>query len=305
MGRECPYCGGCHTKRKGLHSRKWGKSRARVQRYYCHSCKSGFCELTGTLFYRERKPEVTVDVAHLLKEGVSQAGCVRLLRVKGVTVDRKLCRLGKLAAQVLKQETTEASTVVFDEMETFEHTKCKPVAIVVAVSETERKILAADVASMPAKGKLAKIARRRYGKRQDDRPFALTSALKQIKEAARNLRTLKSDRCPRYPSFVKDLLPTIRHLTFKGRRGCVVGQGELKRGGFDPLFSLNHTCAMFRDRLKCLTRRTWCTSKRLDRLQMRVHLYACFHNAALALSSKCPALPPTILQIPTALPLLP
>jgi hypothetical protein len=51
-----------------------------------------------------------------------------------------------------------------------------------------------------------------------------------------------------------------------------VGQGELKRGGFDPLFSLNHTAAMFRDRLKRLSHRTWCTTKRPDRLQLLLDL---------------------------------
>jgi hypothetical protein len=61
-----------------------------------------------------------------------------------------------------------------------------------------------------------------------------------------------------------------------------VGQGELKRGGFDPLFSLNHTAAMFRDRLKRLSRRTWCTTKRPDRLQLLLDLYAWYHNELLA-----------------------
>jgi len=36
------------------------------------------------------------------------------------------------------------------------------------------------------------------------------------------------------------------HRTVKGRRGSIAGQGELKKIGFDPLFSLNHTCAMLR-----------------------------------------------------------
>ena len=61
----------------------------------------------------------------------------------------------------------------------------------------------------------------------------------------------------------------------------MVGQGELKRGGFDPLFALNHTAAMYRDRIKRLSRRTWCTTKRADRLQLLVDLYAWHHNERL------------------------
>jgi hypothetical protein len=60
-----------------------------------------------------------------------------------------------------------------------------------------------------------------------------------------------------------------------------VGQGELKRGGFDLLFALNHSCAMVRDNLKRLSRRTWCTTKRPDRLQCLLNLYICAHNAMI------------------------
>ncbi len=45
-------------------------------------------------------------------------------------------------------------------------------------------------------------------------------------------------------SLIKAILDPSSHQRFKGRRGCIVGQGELKVGGFDPLFSLNHTYAM-------------------------------------------------------------
>src|SRR5690606_19374474 len=64
-------------------------------------------------------------------------------------------------------------------------------------------------------------------------------------------------------------------------RACVVGQGEMKAGGFDPLFSLNHTCAMYRDNTKRLSRRSWCTTKRVDRLQCLLELYTVFHNEVI------------------------
>ncbi len=51
--------------------------------------------------------------------------------------------------------------------------------------------------------------------------------------------------------------------------------------GFDLLFSLNHTAAMCRDRIKRLSRRTWCTTKRPDRLQLLMDLYAWHRNEHL------------------------
>ena len=66
-----------------------------------------------------------------------------------------------------------------------------------------------------------------------------------------NLATIKSDECLRYPLALRQIVGNEEtHQTFKRRRGCVVGQVELKAGGFDPLISLNQTCAMFRDHPK-------------------------------------------------------
>lgn len=73
----------------------------------------------------------------------------------------------------------------------------------------------------------------------------------------------------------------VQHKRVKGRRGCVVGQGELKRGGRDPLFALNHTAAMLRANVNRLFRRTWCTTKRMDRLKAHLMIYIDFHNTVL------------------------
>ena len=110
--------------------------------------------------------------------------------------------------------------------------------------------------------------------------------LKAVGTVGKGDLVVKSDECPRYPKPVRQHLPGAVHVTFKGRRGCAFGQGELKAGGFDPLFSLNHSCAMFRDNLKRLTRRTWCTTKRPDRLQCLVNIYICAHNAMIDAKSR-------------------
>src|SRR5690606_33830676 len=125
------------------------------------------------------------------------------------------------------------------------HTKCKPLSIALAVEEGTERILSVHSAKMPAKGPLAEISRRKYGYRKDRRPVALRRMFNDLKVASRP-EYFKSDMNPRYPSVVRKHFPHVPHIVFKGRRGCVVGQGELKRGGFDPLFSLNHTAASVR-----------------------------------------------------------
>jgi len=169
----------------------------------------------------------------------------------------------------------------FDDLETFEHSKCKPLSITLAVEHGSRRILGFRVAQMPAKGPLAKMAMKKYGPRKDERIVKREELFIELKDLLAPGAVIKSDKNPHYaPAVAKHFAGHI-HRTFKGRRGCVVGQGELKRGGYDPLFSLNHTAAMLRANINRLFRRTWCTTKKRERLELHLALYAINHNFRL------------------------
>lgn len=287
---ECPKCRSSKCAiRKGFFPHRTIPG-GRSQRFLCKKCHVWFSQTNGTMNARQRRPDLHRPIFNLIVSGVSQRRIALLCATTQITVARKLVLMAKFANsdqnRRLSRMKHSVETADFDEMETSEHTKCKPVAIAAAVQEPTRIILRLKAASMPAKGRLAKISRRRYGKRRDDRKSALSAVLQDIAGVAKHGLIVKSDQCPRYPDLVKKHLPTAVHKTFKGRRGCVVGLGELKAGGRDPLFSLNQTCAMVRDNLKCLARRTWCTNKRIDRLQCRLDLYVCAHNAGIEIRSE-------------------
>ena len=178
-------------------------------------------------------------------------------------------------------EALRPGLIHFDEMESFERSKCLPVSIALVVDPKSRIILGAKVASMPAKGLLAAISREKYGPREDERPQVADALLSEISSALQKKVTILSDQNPKYPGWIKKNLPLANHETVKGRRGCGVGQGELKRGGYDPLFGLNHTAAMIRANVNRLFRKTWCTSKRRDRLEAHLELYIKYHNTEL------------------------
>lgn len=55
----------------------------------------------------------------------------------------------------------------------------------------------------------------------------------------------------------------------------------MKKVRFDPLFSLNHTCAMLRANINRLFRRTWCTTKVPENLGAHIAMYAYYHNLIL------------------------
>jgi len=169
-------------------------------------------------------------------------------------------------------------SIQFDDLETFEHTKCRPISILLAVESGTRRIIELDVASMPAKGLLASIALKKYGKRKDERWLKREDLFKRLKPRLARDAEIKSDQNPHYLRQIKRHFPDCVHQTFKGRKSALTAQGELKKIGFDPIFSLNHTCAMFRANINRLFRKTWCTTKRIDRLADHLFIYANFHN---------------------------
>jgi transposase-like protein len=277
----CPLCKNPNSRvrKRGFFFKKTTRSQ-RIQRYFCMDCWRSFSDQTGRLTYYEKKPHLDNVLFRLLCSGVSQRRCGVILNLHRKTVARKLVRKAKFARRDSEQlgATSKIEKVIFYEMETFEHTKCKPLSITVLVENKTRRILHLEVAQMPAKGLLAAISRKKYGHRSDHRPLSLERMLRKIKADCPDVTTIKTDKSPRYPGYIRKILPNAIHETTPGLRGCVVGQGELKATGRDPIFSLNHTCAMVRDNLKTMTRRTWCTSKRPDRLQCLLELYRCFHN---------------------------
>jgi hypothetical protein len=173
------------------------------------------------------------------------------------------------------------SEIQFDDLETFEHTKCKPLSVTLAVNKKTREILGFQVSRMPASGRLAEVSRRKYGHRKDERPKGWDLLFRTLKPLLHTGSILESDQNPHYPRFIKKHLKDVGHIAHPGARGANTGQGELKKLVFDPLFALNHTCAMLRANLNRLFRRTWCTTKKPEGLIDHLSIYLRYHNTVL------------------------
>jgi len=215
---------------------------------------------------------------------VSLRRSAKLLRVSRTTIARKLIYLGAQAKIELRNRNLEfppSEVVEFDDQETFEHSKCKPLSITLAVDSTTRRILGFEVSKMPAKGRLTHIALKKYGRRKDERAMGRKRLFETLSSLVNPYATFKSDQNPHYPQDVRRHFPHANHLTFKGQRGSTSGQGELKKIRFDPLFSLNHTCAMTRANMNRLFRKTWCTTKVPARLTDHFAIYAVYHNEVI------------------------
>lgn len=208
-----------------------------------------------------------------------------LLKINRKTVDKKLKYLGELSRRSnqknLRKWKGKIHNIQIDDLITKENSKLKPLSVTIAVDENTRRILALEVSQIPASGHLAKFAVQKYGHRKDEHNEGLKRVFEAIAPIVSREVIIKSDEHQRYPFFASTYFPRGKHFTFKGEKSCVAGQGELKRVVFDPLFIVNHTCAMLRYGVNRLIRKTWCTTKDPVRLKDHLDLFMFYYNEVL------------------------
>lgn len=291
MKFKCPFCqqqrnpkdASRTLRRIGTYYRK--SDGQHLTRLWCFSCKKSFSAATLSPLRGQKKRHLNKTVCDLLTGGVSQREAARILKINPKTVVRKFrfaMSTAKEELQKFNQNFNPCVEVEFDDLETFEHTKCKPLSVTLMVEYRTRRILGFEVAQMPAKGRLAHIARKKYGPRADHRSQARKKLFQEMQSLVHPLATLRSDSNPYYLGDVKRFFPKARYETILGSRGAITGQGELKKIKWDPIFSLNHTCAMLRAHINRLFRKTWCTTKKKDQLAGHIALYALEHNRRLS-----------------------
>ena len=272
-----------HIVRHGYYYRS--SDRIWVTRFKCKTCRHTFSRATLHPCLMQKKRHMNFPLWHQLCSNVSLTRAARLLRLNRKTVSRKQRFLGAQAvllqrqwlSEYTKQGTAPVRLVQFDEMETFEHTKRKPVSIPLVVEEGTRYLLAVEACKMASKTPLT-ARKKQDGPWRSERFGTLRRVLKELKPHVLPEAQFSSDSQPQYPSVLQKVFPQAKHLKYPSRRAAPIGQGELKVGAHDPLFSLNHTAAMFRANVSRLIRKTWCTTKNIDRLRDHLAMYAVWHN---------------------------
>ena len=155
-----------------------------VQRFRCRLCFKRFSLATLDVCIGQHKRSVNHVLARQLSSSVSMRRCSLLLGITRNTVARKLLFLGSQARIALEKERANLGVIAefeFDELETYEHSRYKPLSVVAAVIPKQRKILGFEVASMPAKGLLVETSRKKYGWRRDDRRKAIQKLFSRLR----------------------------------------------------------------------------------------------------------------------------
>lgn len=256
-----------------------------IQRFRCKSCKTRFSSATMTDTFRQKRRRINRPLLRLLSSGVSLRRSAILLGVHRKTIERKLPFLAKRSRKenekILSKLKGRIFNIQIDDLITKENSKLKPLSVSIAVDEDRRTILALEVSRIPAFGHLADLARKKYGHRRDEHIDGLIQLFQKVAPLVSEEVSVKSDEHQRYPALVLTYLPKARHIKFKSERGCVAGQGELKKVRFDPLFIVNHTCALLRANVNRLIRKTWCTTKDPAKLKNHLEIFQYYHNQSL------------------------
>jgi transposase-like protein len=277
--RICAYCSSHHVRRHGhfyvRHTRRY------LKRYRCQQCLKTFSGRTFSSHKNQKKPHLNQLILLDLTSGVTQRRCAKKLNCSRSTVHRKLVFLSGRARKIHNQQKFQASEVQFDEMETIEHTKLKPLTIGLCVTN-DYKIVGVKVGSLAAKGRLSRLSKIKYGLRPTHREEVITEILKSAANLCPNLRLIKSDKHPIYKPLVTKFLPHVSYEQYESR-----GHKEKYRerlfhkhikSKFDPLFALNQRCASLRADIRRLTRRSWCTTKLPHYLEEHLYLFIAQNN---------------------------
>lgn len=277
--RTCPHCKSLEIKKKNFYFIK--HSRSKVRRYLCLSCHKSFSTRTLSSTYHQKKPFLNSLVFKLLASGNTQRRTAQLLGCSRSTVDRKLIWLS-LHENGGGLSPEDCIEIQIDELETIEHTKLKPLTVPVCVS-AGYKILGVSVGKIRAKGHLAEISRKKYGLRPDERLLALTELFENLSRTLpQKPQTITTDAQPMYPSLIRKYFPQAKHIVVNSsellkKKRELIYTAERKKV-FDPMFAANQRCAMLRADIRRLTRRSWCTTKKIENLRHHLNIYQVFNN---------------------------
>ena len=255
-----------------------------IQRYRCISCGTCFSSATNDPQFGQKKRHINYSWLMMLASMMSMRRIAIILNVQRHTIANKLIFLANQSRKALANQYKtypKVSEWQFDELQTIEHTKCKPLSVVLAVAEDNRKILGFYGSTMPASGPLASLSREKYGSRKNDRKKGIENLFIQLKDIVSDKARISSDECSLYKPLVKHYFPKSKYHQYKGKKSSVSGQGELKKTYHDPLFYINHTFAMLRANINRLIRKTWCTTKKMKCLIDHLAIYVWVHNNKL------------------------
>jgi transposase-like protein len=277
------YKHGSYTTKRGI----------RTERFKCRGCGKTFAENINDNTYGQQKPDINRMLFHMLCSGMTLRRIARTLEVCPKTVQRRIDWLTPYCMErhvaFLEAVGDQLHWVQFDEMETCESTKLKPLSIPLIIHPKTQKILGFDVAAIGAKGHLAKTYNEVYQyPRINETRESFNRLFEFITRYCKNIKIIMTDQKPAYIKVVEKYFPEAEHVAILSRKkaekkiteATAKEERETKEGK-DKMFILNHFCARLRADIAALRRRTWSVCKKPSNLAQRLLIYTCYTNKTL------------------------
>ena len=264
-----------------------------LKRYLCKGCNRTFSRQSFRMDRWDKKPWLNPRVLEDLGSGLGLRETARRLKMGREALtqkSRKIAHHCKHLHRNMLGRIELGSGFMMDEAVTFEEDRgTNHLGFAVLIHTSSYMILGARAEPMAPQGKRSeerekKIAKKeaKEGKRRDQTKraviavsLAMVDAIKQRKDPPPTI-VVKTDMKDTYHPILKAVqkrrLPKVNliHRTYKG--------DGYKRDWMNPLFRINHTLALMRDRMSRLRRRSWLVSKRRRFLNLMTSVFLCFRN---------------------------
>jgi len=283
--KRCPNVS-CEHNADGLKDRfyvKWGYfkpswSKRPVPRYKCKTCGKTFSASTAKVeTLNEKRPDVNQMVFDLYCSRMSLRRIAKVLQINRKTVVRKFYKLAGIAKGhhewlIANQKIPCSDMIAVDEMEANEGSKVRPLTMTIAVDGTNGRVLDISVSEIKAKGKI--VSKRKIDQVKANRIDTSSKGFKKVLSSIKIMKskekapTIFTDGKKVYITHLKTILPEAKHIRSIGR----------VNSKYDPIWWLNHACAMFRHDLSRLSRKSIVFSRTKKGLEAHMYLYIAWKN---------------------------
>ena len=264
---KCPHCNNERLRKRGSMKTKRGV----VQRFECKACHKTFTQRTGSLNYRHRKQDLRTTITELYCEGMSLRAIARVLKIHKKTVTKYFLENAQVARtknlKALDNRDIVTTYIQFDELETFEHTRRKPLGVFVSIRAKTGEIISTKV----CKGNIRALSiSKEYiqdwnTEAKLEKQSALTDLLLELSKVAnRAYTTIACDGYQPQVNFAEKFFNKDKFVNVQ------VLKSENKR--------IDLAILKLRQDISRLKRKTLATTKKSDRLQKHLDLYTDYHN---------------------------
>ena len=264
---KCPKCKSENIGKKGF--QKTGKGKTQV--YRCKDCKRRFTRRSHSINHRKRKQHLREKITKLYCEKMSLSGIARTLNINRKTVVRYFRENAELARKANKKRLGNdliTSYVQFDQLETYEHTRRKPVGIQISMRPKTNEVISAKAGYIPVRALTVSKTYSQEWNRKAHKSLHTQNMIFETKKALKKSgATLSCDKDRGQIKTVKD---------FCIEDYITIAPTSTRNKKIDMLFR------RIRNDISRLNRKTICTTKEVAQLQNHLDLWIDYHNVKRA-----------------------